>query len=124
MHEMKLPKTLFSTYWNFSLLCLIRYKGSMSSAGSLKRLHVIFSGRVQGVGFRYTVTELATRFRVTGLVRNLRDGDVELIAEGNEEELVDFLNQIRGSRLKRNIINERIDWKPASDSFERFGIEL
>jgi acylphosphatase len=96
----------------------------MSSAGGSKRLQVIFSGRVQGVGFRYTVTELAAHFEVTGIVRNLWDGDVELIAEGNEAELVDFINQIRGSRLKRNIINERIQWKPASDSFDHFGIEL
>jgi acylphosphatase len=46
---------------------------------------VIFSGRVQGVGFRYTVRKLARRHPVTGFVRNLPDGTVELIVQGKIE---------------------------------------
>ncbi|MGE5194896.1 MAG: acylphosphatase [Deltaproteobacteria bacterium] len=44
---------------------------------------IIFSGRVQGVGFRYTVHSLARRHPVAGYVRNLPDGTVELVAQGN-----------------------------------------
>ena len=95
----------------------------MNSGSKCRQLHVIFSGRVQGVGFRFTVCELASPFSLTGCVRNLRDGNVELIAKGPEVDLVDFLNTMRGSRLRWNIMNERIDWKPESDRYDRFGIE-
>jgi acylphosphatase len=47
--------------------------------------HVVYRGRVQGVGFRYTAREIAERFGVTGYVRNLRGGDVELAVEGTPE---------------------------------------
>jgi len=50
-----------------------------------------FHGRVQGVGFRYTTLRLAGRFRVTGSVRNLPAGTVELVAQGESDELSRFL---------------------------------
>ncbi len=53
-----------------------------------------FSGRVQGVGFRYTVKHVAKGFVVTGHVRNLPDGRVELVAEGDEQELARFVMRI------------------------------
>lgn len=55
---------------------------------------VIYSGRVQGVGFRYTCKDLARGYDVTGTVRNLVDGTVELIASGEAAEVNDFLKQI------------------------------
>ncbi len=57
---------------------------------------VIYSGRVQGVGFRYTVQRLAMSFVVTGFVRNLPDGTVELVAEGTVEEVDRFLAAVAG----------------------------
>ena len=53
-------------------------------------MQILYSGRVQGVGFRYTVRTLATGYEVTGTVRNLPDGRVELTAEGRENELEAF----------------------------------
>ena len=53
--------------------------------------HVRYSGQVQGVGFRYTAQSLAARFPVTGYVRNLPDGDVELVAEGEPGAVDEFL---------------------------------
>ena len=50
-------------------------------------MHIYYSGNVQGVGFRYTVKSIATGFEVTGAVRNLPDGRVELLAEGAPPEL-------------------------------------
>ncbi|QBG46908.1 acylphosphatase [Verrucomicrobia bacterium S94] len=96
----------------------------MSSDHGRKQLHAFFSGRVQGVGFRYTVCELASSFAVTGFVKNLWDGDVELVAEGAHQELVDFLNRIRTSRLGRGIVQVRVGWNEASDRFKQFGIEF
>lgn len=54
----------------------------------------IFEGRVQGVGFRYTVKQLATGFDVIGDVKNLVDGTVELNLMGEEEEVEEFLREI------------------------------
>jgi acylphosphatase len=54
----------------------------------------IFEGRVQGVGFRYTVKQLATGFEVIGNVRNLPDGTVELNLMGEEEEVEEFIREI------------------------------
>ncbi|NIP97788.1 MAG: acylphosphatase, partial [Akkermansiaceae bacterium] len=55
---------------------------------------VIFSGRVQGVGFRYTTKEIATGFDVCGTVRNLIDGTVELEVMGEPEEVEAYLEHI------------------------------
>jgi acylphosphatase len=52
---------------------------------------VTYSGRVQGVGFRYTAQRLAGGFQVAGYVRNLPDGDVELVAQGPPAEVDAFL---------------------------------
>jgi len=56
-----------------------------------------FSGHVQGVGFRYTACRVAARFPVTGYVRNLRDGRVELVAEGEAEQVQAFLEAVRNA---------------------------
>jgi acylphosphatase len=55
---------------------------------------VFFSGRVQGVGFRFTVCDVARRFDVAGFVRNLPDGRVELLCEGPPDETVRFIDAV------------------------------
>ena len=62
---------------------------SQSTQPQLRRI-VRFSGRVQGVGFRYTTQSIAAGFHVTGFVQNLVDGRVELVAEGSPPELDRF----------------------------------
>jgi acylphosphatase len=64
-------------------------------ASNVFRLEAHFSGRVQGVGFRYTTRQIAAGYEVTGRVRNLPDGRVHLIAEGAEAEVRDFLREIQ-----------------------------
>ncbi len=59
------------------------------------RRQIFFSGRVQGVGFRFTCQALARGFEVAGFVRNLPDGRVELVVEGESGELDAFLSSIR-----------------------------
>jgi len=86
------------------------------------RLHVFYSGRVQGVGFRYTVKEVATGFEVTGLVRNLLDGRVELVAEGARPELEAFQQAIRDSGLGCFIRHEETHWEPAEGNLRGFQI--
>lgn len=61
------------------------------------RRRVFYSGRVQGVGFRYTAQRIAQQFAVTGWVRNLPDGRVELVVEGASDEAEAFLNRLAES---------------------------
>ena len=68
-----------------------------------ERMTIYYSGHVQGVGFRYSVKSVATGFEVTGTVRNLDDGRVELIAEGLKAELVEFQHAIQDSEVGRFI---------------------
>ena len=57
-----------------------------------KRVH--YWGHVQGVGFRYTTLHLAGQFKVTGYVSNLLDGQVELLVEGEADEVERFLQRV------------------------------
>jgi acylphosphatase len=87
-----------------------------------RRMQVHYSGRVQGVGFRYQAREVAAGYEITGFVRNLPDGRVELIAEGEEPELNQFREAVRHSGLKAFIRNEVVTWTDASGEFRGFGI--
>jgi acylphosphatase len=89
---------------------------------SRQRLHVYYSGRVQGVGFRYTTKSVALGFEVTGTVRNLSDGRVELVAEGDRTELEAFRRAIQDSEVGRFVRQEEADWSEAKNEFRGFEI--
>lgn len=75
----------------------------------MKRYHIIFKGRVQGVGFRFQVKMLADRLGVTGTVRNMYDGSVEVYIQGNENQLMSFfkgLENINFAIIDSKNINE------------------
>ena len=57
--------------------------------------HIIFAGRVQGVGFRFTAHRMANRHQLTGFVRNLPDGTVEMLAQGSADDLDDCIQDIK-----------------------------
>jgi acylphosphatase len=86
------------------------------------RLRIFYSGRVQGVGFRYAVKTLAAGFEVTGTIRNLADGRVELLTEGTREELESFRRTIQDSEVGRFIRNEDVNWVEAAGGFRGFEI--
>ena len=85
-------------------------------------MRVLYSGSVQGVGFRYTVRTVANGFEVTGTVRNLADGSVELVAEGSKDELGAFRQGIKDSGLEHFIGKEEVSWHDASNGFRGFEI--
>lgn len=90
--------------------------------GVLQKVKVVYSGRVQGVGFRMTVRDLACQFPVAGTVCNTSAGTVELEAVGQSQALIAFLEAI-DQRMSRNIENCQLDWLDGSlDEFEGFSI--
>ncbi len=86
------------------------------------RLHVYFSGHVQGVGFRYSVKQLSLEFDVTGWVKNLPDGRVELVAEGERNELETFQAAIPDAGLRRFIRETQSHWSEGTGEFRGFEI--
>jgi acylphosphatase len=86
------------------------------------RMQIFYSGHVQGVGFRYSVKTVAKGFEVTGIIRNLMDGRVELVAEGSREELEAFRGAIPEAGLARFIRDEAVSWSEAEGAFRGFEI--
>jgi acylphosphatase len=92
----------------------------MTASGQERRT-VLYSGRVQGVGFRYTTCSIARRYAVQGYVKNLPDGRVELVAEGERGELEEFLRDVR-DQFSGQIRDEKCDTQPMSGGLDGFAI--
>ena len=88
---------------------------------ALNRRSVYFSGRVQGVGFRYTTRNLALRYDVEGYIRNLPDGRVELVMEGPDAEMDQVVKDIR-RKMNGYIRNIESHTSSATGEFEHFSI--
>jgi len=86
------------------------------------QMTVTYTGRVQGVGFRYLSRRVAAGFAVNGTVGNLPDGRVVLTAEGLREELEAFRAAIRNAGLAGFIRSEQVSWGSAQNKFSGFEI--
>ncbi|MDP1592600.1 MAG: acylphosphatase [Prosthecobacter sp.] len=85
--------------------------------------HVFYTGRVQGVGFRYSTKRIASGFDVTGWVKNLPDGRVELFAQAFEADEVDaFLEDIQQSSLSSHIKDREVQTLSAEPNLRGFSI--
>ena len=88
-----------------------------------KRLHAYYSGSVQGVGFRYSAERTAELFKITGWVKNLRDGRVELVCEGKDASLKEFLQKIE-AMFSSYIRDREVGWEDATGEFDYFDIRF
>lgn len=86
------------------------------------RLHAIVRGIVQGVNFRYYTRREAQRLLVTGWVRNLPDGTVEVTAEGSRAQLERLLDFLRVGPPMARVTGVEATWLPASGEFTTFEI--
>lgn len=86
-----------------------------------KRLELKYTGRVQGVGFRYTAQRLAAEAGLTGYVKNLPDGGVELVAEGEEEKLKELKNSLE-IEFVSNIEKVFVEWSEGEGNFKGFRV--
>jgi acylphosphatase len=88
-----------------------------------QRRQIFYSGNVQGVGFRFTTHRIAQDFEVTGYVRNLPDRRVELVVEGSEQQIENFLASI-ASHMSDQIRSVKCDTRPANNHFKSFEIQF
>lgn len=89
----------------------------------MERRTIFFSGRVQGVGFRWTTERCLEGLVLQGYVRNLPDGRVELVLEGQPADIDEGLGRIRAA-LARNIDAEAAEAGPVTGEFSNFRIRL
>ena len=95
----------------------------VSNPDSMQRWTVFFAGRVQGVGFRYTAQRIAGSYAVKGYVRNLADGRVELVCEGIEHQLSEFVARIQ-EVMTENIGSVDVHKSSFTDEFEEFDVRF
>lgn len=88
-----------------------------------KQVHVFYTGRVQGVGFRFTAEDIARELGVCGWVKNLRDGRVEVAAEAEEKLLKEFLERIN-QYFYRYIQDADVTWQETTGEFKDFVIRF
>ncbi len=85
--------------------------------------HIFFSGRVQGVGFRFTAHRIANNFGLTGFVRNLPDCRVEILVQGSPADIEICLENIRET-FSGYIKDTQIEQVPLNSKYERFDIRF
>ena len=97
-----------------------RSKGSERMASA----HVVISGLVQGVGYRWFVTRKAKEYNLTGYVKNLYNGDVEVEAEGQKAMILDFVRDLRVGPRSGHVTDMKIDWDEYKGRYGSFEVKL
>jgi len=87
-------------------------------------LYILVSGVVQGVGFRFFVQRLAVQYGLSGYVRNLPNGKVEIEAEGERGLLQDFLSEVRRGPISGYVSGVEVSWRAFRGVFSRFNIRF
>jgi len=93
-------------------------------SGGQARLQAFVSGVVQGVGYRHFALSNALKLGITGWVRNLPDGSVQVVAEGPREALELWLNDLRRGPYSGRVDEVRFSWFPSRGEFDRFEVRF
>ncbi len=88
----------------------------------IKRLHCFVSGYVQGVNFRYFTVNAARELGISGFVRNMQDGMVEVVAEGEEEKLLQLAEVLKQGPAAADVRDVEIKWEKPEGEFKGFGV--
>ena len=90
--------------------------------GQFKRAHIVVSGRVQGVAFRYYTQRWASSLSLTGWVRNRPDGKVEAVAEGEEVGIQDLIRRMKEGPPMAQVDDMDVEWQSHLGDFEDFQV--
>lgn len=94
----------------------------MEMVSSLQRVHIVVSGDVQGVGYRFNVIEVARDLGLTGWVKNNPDGRVEIVAEGSKEKLGNLISWAKKGPALARIDDVALKWQEATNEFAEFEV--
>ncbi len=89
----------------------------------MERAHLFISGRVQGVLFRDSTRRIANKLGVVGFVKNLKDGRVEIVAEGPKDKLLKLIEWSHKGSFFARVSKVEVFWEKASKEFDKFKIE-
>jgi acylphosphatase len=85
-------------------------------------VHIVARGLVQGVGFRYFVYRVAVRLSLSGWVRNLYNGDVEIEAEGDRSLIEEFIKDMKIGPRSAHVKDLNIEWQDYRGTYSSFEI--
>jgi len=96
------------------------------SAGSegLVSAHLVISGLVQGVGYRWFVMRKAKEYNLKGYVRNLYNGDVEVEVEGYRTMIIDFIKELKIGARSAHVTDIKIEWSEHENKYKIFDIKF
>lgn len=87
------------------------------------RAHILISGRVQGVAFRYYTQDVAQNLEIKGWVKNCWDGKVEIVIEGEEDRVNELINWCYQGPRSAIVEKVEVEWEEFKDEFNSFGIK-
>lgn len=90
---------------------------------TLKRVHLLISGNVTGVGFRLGTVYIARELGLTGWVRNTESKGVEIMAEGPEEKLQNLLTWVHKGPPLAQVEKVEVEWRKATGEFWKFEVK-
>ncbi len=91
-------------------------------AKELTTAHIIITGTVQGVGFRYYTRRLASSLGLTGFVKNLANGEVEIEAEGDKQNVQKLTRDLQTKDMSEYISELKLEWAPYQNKYQDFTI--
>lgn len=89
----------------------------------MAQIHAVVAGDVQGVNFRYYTVQQAKALGLKGFVRNCPDGSVEVIAQGNKEQLLELIEWLKKGPGFASVSRVSVEWQPEGKQFREFSVE-
>ncbi|MFH1454391.1 MAG: acylphosphatase [Armatimonadota bacterium] len=89
-----------------------------------RQIHLIINGDVQGVGYRYFARSVASKYNLTGYVKNLNDGTVEAVIEGEEDNVNKAIDELRQGPPGAYVTSVDMQWKAPTSFYNSFSIKF
>jgi len=83
---------------------------------------IIVQGMVQGVGYRFFAVDQAKQYKIRGYAKNLPNGDVEVVAEGDEGLIKDYIEQLKVGPVSAHVTAVDVEWSDTEFGFNNFDI--